>query len=108
MSLIQRSTGRIVRWELHSFPANPDLCVSTRCVTHPLYRHRGEGTHAHANRLGIAHGLGYSGILCTVHDSNEIERHILENFGWNKAFSFNNFEGEGVSLYAKDITKNDW
>lgn len=66
-----------------------------------LEKGKGLGTKAHAARLKRVKELGYDSALCTVGAKNEVELHILRNFGWKFLSSFKSTKtGHTVCLYG--------
>ena len=79
-------------------PGCPDIAVS-----HAVYKLLGNtpaGEDANRIRLKQLQELGYSGVLCTVNDSNRRQIEILESNGWTKCDSFLNMRTDHtVSIY---------
>lgn len=106
MSLILRSNcGYKNRWELHSFPCNHDIVVSTSSITHPELRRMGVAQEQHTLRIRHAQQMGYSAMLATVRDDSEAQRAVMEKNSWKQLFNFTSFDGNSVTLWGININE---
>ena len=100
--------GRPVgHYEFAPFPACSTIVVSTHTYIKQHCRSQGLGWAMMQAKLLHARDLGYTYMICTVVETNAIERHILYKAGFQcLGESIQNEEtGNLVVLYGKNLLK---
>lgn len=89
-------------YELNPFPGCNQIVVSNHAHIFRGYRGEGRGQIQHQERLIKAKELGYDLIICTVKSDNDVEKHILEKYGWQRMLNFINTETENpIEMWAR-------
>jgi len=89
-------------YELNPFPGCNQLVISNHALIYKHHRGKGYGKVQHQQRLAKAQELGYNLIMCTVRDDNEVEIHILRQYGWARGAGFVSSEtGSSVHIWTK-------
>lgn len=91
------------------------VAVSFHEETNFMKRNAGIATKAETVRQLIAKSLGYSTLICTITEQNEINQKVKKSAGYNKLYQFNNSRtGNEVIFGIYDlngsgiICKSDW
>lgn len=99
-SLRSKDNKAISFFSLEMIPGNCGICVSTGSFVFEQYRNRGIGKALNLVRIEIAKRLGYSIIMCTIKESNTIQKKILWANNWRQDYTFLNMNtGNTIGVY---------
>lgn len=101
---ITRTLDGVGRYGMRSFPNCRGISVFYGVFLPRHLRGVGLGQKHHHERTQIARAMGFSYSMCTVVETNKIERHIVEKDGYRILDRFRNaYTGNVVLIYGKCI-----
>jgi L-amino acid N-acyltransferase YncA len=90
--------------EISDMPGCPQVAVSHYVFMKDGEKGQGSGQKAHRERLRIMKDLGYDHAICTVVNSNEVEKHILDKQGWKRVDFFTSSKtGHLVEIFTLNL-----
>lgn len=78
--------GHVAAFTLCPLPGNDRFITSAWASVNERYQGKGLGQELHRLRIEIARRGDASAMLCTVHQDNQAQIHILQKFGWQLTY----------------------
>jgi GNAT superfamily N-acetyltransferase len=97
--------GKLVSvWEIEPMSGCNGIAIFKKVEIMEEYRGKGLGTQFLNLRETLAKDFGYSSLLCTIVDTNEPQKKIMDKLGWKLLNQFtNSHTSNNVLLYGKNI-----
>lgn len=90
--------GHVATFTLCPLPGNDRFLTSVWADVNRAYRGKGLGQELHRLRIEIARKGEAAAMLCTVHQSNQAQIHILQKFDWQLTYVPSDYVYFGMKL----------
>lgn len=81
---------KVASFELYKFPHCCAFMISCNSFVNFAYQNKGIGKLLNQFRIDIARELGFTALVCTDRDKNEIQRKLLKKNGWKDIYTVKN------------------
>lgn len=97
----------VVRFSLSELPGCCGYLVSHNLRVCPEYRNRGVGKLFQEIKFEMAKTFGYTYLMCTTTQHNEVENHILTQYGWQQIHSgINARTSNQLYMWVKSVPRS--